>query len=103
MLINLLIIFYLELVMNMKDFFESGIYLSESEKGGRNYRRTAVLILHSRKLSSRWSATGLKKTWSTRFDKAFHKIIYFFIFAEFVFTNTYLYENPYNGIRFCFL
>ena len=37
MLINLLIIFYLELVMNMKDFFESGIYLSESEKGGRNH------------------------------------------------------------------
>ena len=36
MLINVLIIFYLELVMNMKDFFESGIYLSESEKGGRN-------------------------------------------------------------------
>ena len=73
MLINLLIIFYLELVMNMKDFFESGIYLSESEKGGRNYRRTAVLILHSRKLSSRWSATGLKKHEAHVLTKPFTK------------------------------
>ena len=45
MLINLLIIFYLELVMNMKDFFESGIYLSESEKGGETIARTAVFTV----------------------------------------------------------
>ena len=45
MLINVLIIFYLELVMNMKDFFESGIYLSESEKGGETIARTAVFTV----------------------------------------------------------
>ena len=49
MLINLLIIFYLELVMNMKDFFESGIYLSESEKGGEKPLR-AQRFLQSDKI-----------------------------------------------------
>ena len=44
MLINLLIIFYLELVMNMKDFFESEISLFESAKRGKKpYRAQRFL------------------------------------------------------------
>ena len=45
MLINLLIIFYLELVMNMKDFFEVEFTYLKVKKGEETVSRTAVFTV----------------------------------------------------------